>query len=152
MTRTPRLLIDKELLDFSETVALIFKAAKVYAKDAPQESDVSFHEFYDYVRQLPYHADPEEIETLTRPGYTLNPEWEGPRDCDDKCLCLGAYCERNNIKWRIVVSGRGDFAHHVYPEVKENGRWVAADATYPERSTFGKTLFKERFREVFDRK
>lgn len=146
----PRLLVDIELNDFAETVALIFEAAGVYKDDAPQENQVSFADYYDYVRKLPYTADPDEYETLTRPGYTLNPAWEGPRDCDDKCLALAAYCERNNIQYRIIVAGRGETAHHVYPEVKDGGKWTAADATYPDRCTYGKTLFKEKFREVFD--
>lgn len=105
--------------------------------------------WYERIRSLPYVADPQGIETISRPRYTLKEDWNGPRDCDDKTVLILSYCHLKEIPCRIIVCGQTPAPHHIYPEVKLNV-WMPADATYPHRSVFGRRLYTEVFREVFD--
>lgn len=106
--------------------------------------------WFGHVRSLPYVSDPIGLETISRPAYTLLKWWNGPRDCDDKTTLILPFCYLQGIPSRIVVCGQTETPHHIYPEVKLNGVWMPADATYPHRSVFGRRLYTEVFREVFD--
>lgn len=139
------------LESYKQTVAKIFEFAKQYKSDLEELKNKSIYGFYNLVRNLPYHADPKGEETVVRPKYTILPDWQGARDCDDKTLLIGAFCELAGIAWRSIVCGQTKFKpHHIYPEVKLNGHWQSADATYPDRCMFGKNLYEEKFRKVFE--
>lgn len=118
---------------------------------------------YEYVRELPYREDPPGMEFVSRPSFTLWTEWNGPRDCDDKTLAIGAWCNLFGVPWRVVCAGESmnpdQNPHHIYPEVftglvdargaiRSATGWTPADATY-QRCEFGKLLYTERFREVY---
>jgi transglutaminase-like putative cysteine protease len=165
----------RKLESYRDTVSEVYRLARSYSSDIQKPfyytkqdlcgiaqlcgTDLKagrwrnlFH-FYDYVRSLPYHPDPVGLETVSRPLYTLNPEWTGPRDCDDKTILIMAYCHLNNIPARAVVVGKGLRPHHIYPEVFIHDTWQPADATYPDSDhdcRFGKRLYNENFREVFE--
>lgn len=140
-------------LDYRHTVSVLFKMAREFRNDLREFPKLaSVRSLYDYVRDLPYVADPPGMEFLSRPAYTLWQEWTGPRDCDDKTLAIGAWCELFQYPWRVVCAGESlnpdQNPHHIYPEIKLGGEWTPADATY-ERCEFGKLLYTERFRQVY---
>lgn len=132
----------------SETVREIERLAATYFADLLPYRFESLMKAYDYVRGLPYIADPVGLETVSRPRYTLARDWNGPRDCDDKTVILLAAAKLLRTPARIVVCGQTSRPHHVYPEWFL-GEWTPADATYPERSAFGQKLYRENYREVW---
>ena len=146
----PVLTIHPDLnVDFS--VSQIIRLAKQYASDLQNYSNQDFFTFYNYVRELPYIPDPKGKETISRPAYTVNQDWKGCRDCDDKTVLIGAFCELKKIPWRVVVVGVREYPHHVYPEIMHLGKWTQSDATYPDRCFFGKSLYVEKYRKVYDK-
>lgn len=93
---------------------------------------------YNYVRNLPYVKDPENvpisnndnIELLKSPYLMI---FTNGGDCDDKAVLLGAILHRKKIPYRMaVVSSTPDKQyHHIYPEIFLRGKWFAIDPTYP---------------------
>ena len=153
-----RLTINQNPESYETTVKELFRMAREYKNDVLEFPEMrgDIFEAYNYVRSLEYRADPKGIEFLTRPSQTLWTGWNGPRDCDDKTLALGAYAEQNKIPWRAIVCGASENPaenpHHIYPEFKLNGMWVAMDATYSDdRCKLGGLLYeKEIFRREYD--
>jgi len=147
----PILTIHPELsVNFS--VSHIIRLAKQYSADLKEFADkMDFFSFYNYVRELPYIPDPKGKETISRPAYTVNPNWKGCRDCDDKTVLIAAFCELKKIPWRVIVCGVREYPHHVYPEIMFQDKWTQADATYPDRCLFGKSLYVERYRKIYDK-
>lgn len=91
---------------------------------------VDFKTFFNHVCLLPYIPDPADVETISRPAYTLRREY-APRDCDDKAIIIASWLHGHGIKCRFVASStRPDReVHHVFCQC-ENG--VYLDATFPE--------------------
>lgn len=153
----------RELIDFRQTVAKVFEFASLYRYDLfPWLRVLNLPQWYDYVSNvLPYRPDPPKRERVHRPALTARPDWSGARDCDDKAVLILAFVELQNeveekerpIKTRLVVSGKAERAHHIYPELEfpgTPGLWTPYDATYPApRCEIGKRLFEEGFREVY---
>lgn len=139
----------RDSLGYGHTIAEMFRLSRQYRGDVAEFSGDAPARFYDRVRSLPYIRDPQGVETVARPAYTLRPDWT-PRDCDDKTVLLGAYAELCGIPYRFVAAGKGRFPQHVYPEFQLGGVWLPFDATYPDRSRLGKRLFRENFRRVFE--
>lgn len=133
---------------FDKTVLKIIEFAKKYKNDLRKFKNKSFFEFYNIVKNLPYIADPKNIETLSRPKYTLNKYYE-PRDCDDKTLLICGFCELKNIPYKIHVTGRKNKFHHVFPVVKINNEWKISDATYPNRGNFDENLFYPKLKKIY---
>lgn len=148
--------VDKRMVPVSGwrgTVRLMKRFARLYARDVQPylrgaTPRASILNLYNQVRALPYVADPPGLETIARPAHTMRKDWSGPRDCDDKSIIIAAGAQLLGIPWRFVVCGQADHPHHVYPEIYFVGRWTSADATFPERSAWGKKLYKEKFRKV----
>lgn len=133
MIRTAR-----KIKDYRETVAEIARMASQYKGDLEPWQDYTIGQFYRLVHLLPYVRDPFREETLSRPLYTMVWDSQTPRDCDDKTILIGAFCELKGLPWRIVVCGRQiGVPHHVYPEILMGGEWWPADATYPNRGGAG---------------
>lgn len=90
--------------------------------------DRPFLDYYRHVCDLPYIPDPKNVETVSRPIYTLN-EAYGPRDCDDKSVLLAAWLVAHGEPLRFVASStrRDKMLHHVFVQL-ENGLFL--DATY----------------------
>lgn len=143
---------ETELINQDQTVSEIERIARQYVNDLDDYKDWDFFRFYNLVRSLSYIADPPGRESLARPFYTLEKKWKHFRDCDDKTILLVSKAIQNKIPYRIVICGQGSYAHHVYPEILFCGHWLPADATYSNRSVFGKYLYKENFRKVFPQK
>lgn len=143
---------ETKLINQDQTVSEIERIAREHINDLENYKEWDFFKFYNLVRSLPYVADPIGRETLSRPKYLLSLDWIGSRDCDDKTILLVSKAIQNKIPYRVVICGQGTYAHHVYPEIYFCKKWFPADATYPERSVFGKYLYKENFRKVFPAK
>lgn len=140
---------------YETTVEQCFRLAKAYAADVDEYHFADYVEAYLYVRALPFIEDPQGVETVARPAFSLSPRWTMNRDCDDKSTALGAFAERRGIKYRFAVVGEemdnAKNPHHIYPEFFLDGRWIPMDATYPDRCKMGERLYEERFRRVFGR-
>lgn len=103
-------------------------------------SDVAFLDgeslescFYT-IAKLPYIADPENDEAIQRPKATFSSDAEF-RDCDDKCIALGACLYRRGIPfeiWAVSESPLEDI-HHVVLKA-DLGKYGVhfLDCTYPE--------------------
>lgn len=105
---------------------------------------VDFYTFFNHVCLLPYVPDPRDVETVSRPAYTLNRAY-CPRDCDDKAVLVAAWLHGHGIPCRFVASStRPDRdLHHVFCEAYERGY---LDATFPEH--YGKMGNYDYFRAV----
>jgi transglutaminase-like putative cysteine protease len=106
-------------------------------------SNLSFSEMFELIKKIPYNQDPDGIEFLKRPYYTMNRHGPGG-DCDDKAIALASYCELNKIPWKIVATGRKNPNYpnipltHVFLVVYLGNQWVIADPTY-SCNVIGKT-------------
>lgn len=107
-----------------------------YQGDVAEFGHLSLLQFYDKIKNIPYKQDPKKQEFLQRPYYTLNQRGKGG-DCDDKCICLGAYCALAKIPFRFVALGKTPKGrlHHVIIEVlignhRGELRWIHLDCTY----------------------
>lgn len=89
---------------------------------------VSFREYYSHICLLPYIEDPQDVETVSRPEYTLQRDYS-PRDCDDKAVLIACWLHGHGIKCRFVASStRPDrVLHHVFVEAHGIG---FVDATF----------------------
>ncbi len=143
--------LTQDLASYEITVARMFDMARRYAADLLPFAHLSFEEFYNHVRRLKYHADPPGVEMLSRPRYTVRPDWPFARDCDDKAILLLAFAFLKGLRSRLACVGTrpGAGPHHVYPEIELGGAWVPTDATYDDRCVFGGRLYDEEFRRVF---
>ena len=139
----------EKLTSYRETIAEMFRLG-LYVGDVAHMDGLSMRAAYAQILAMPYVGDPAGEETVSRPGFTLRPNWQGPRDCDDKSVIIIALANRRRIPSRLcvvgVTSGR---PHHVYPELKIDGAWLPTDPTYPERNSWGQRLYAETFRRVF---
>ncbi|MDX1958369.1 MAG: hypothetical protein SFU98_07335 [Leptospiraceae bacterium] len=134
-------------LSYKATVAKIIRLAKGYREDVAEFSN--FFQLYNYVRNLDYKRDPIGKEVVSRFRYTKDNSYP-IRDCDDKTVPLISFAYHKKIPCRIAVCGVDDKPHHVYPEVKLADIWLPADATYKDRCVFGKRLYNENYREIFE--
>ncbi|EMJ96581.1 hypothetical protein [Leptospira alstonii] len=137
-----------KLDSYEDTVSEVFRMAFQYPEDLGEYKDKSIFELYNFVRLLPYYADPVGLETVSRFKYTKDPRFP-IRDCDDKTIPILAKAIIEKIPCRAVVCGKFDRPHHIYPEIQLNGHWIPVDATYPERSVFGQKLYGEKFRKEY---
>lgn len=139
---------EKPLKHWKETVRVIGDFAIRYQADAFPLLGMDAPTVFRFVADLPYVADPIGKETVSRPLYTLDPSYE-PRDCDDKTVLIGAWAEMHGHPWRIVVVGKGNRPHHVFPEVFLAGDWIPMDATY-SKNEIGVYPRKWKFRKAFN--
>lgn len=96
--------------------------------------------FYEVLRKLPYKKDPQGLELVKRPGFTLSSIGPGG-DCDDKAVAMAAMLYRLHIPFRFLAGGRQKTGplHHVWVQGYVNGRWVDMDPTY-EWNTLGSRI------------
>lgn len=141
---------------YEQTVQKIWSFADNYWPDLIPWADYTLGSFFRHVHSLPYHADPDGVEFVTRPGLTVEPGYAGYRDCDDKAVLLLGWARARYVQTgeknfpRIVVAGKEeDRPHHVYVEFLHGGRWLPAEGTYPEKGGLGVRLWPEKFRRVF---
>ena len=118
------------LIDVYQTADQMRRISEKYYSDLGAWLKVPLLQFYGFVCLLPYKADPIGIETVSRPRYTLDPNY-APRDCDDKSVLIASWCQGNGRKKRFVsTSTRPDKRLcHVFVQL-DNGLFI--DATYPK--------------------
>lgn len=122
----------RPLNDVHETALEMRRLCEKYYTDLGAWLSVPLIIFYRHVCALPYVADPVGVETVSRPAYTLRPEYT-PRDCDDKSVLIASWLHGNGIKKRFIsTSCRPDRRlTHVFVQL-ENGLFV--DPTYKKYS------------------
>ena len=125
------------LNDVFQTGREMARLTCLYWPDLGRWLDVPFLLLYRHVCHLPYIDDPDDIETVARPAFTLRPDWS-PRDCDDKAVICACWWHGHGVPVRFVsTSTRPDkVLHHVFLQVYGMG---FVDATLDEfAGTLGK--------------
>jgi len=121
---------DVPLKSVFQTGAEMRRIVETHYKDLGELITLPFGKFFKLVCNLPYVADPEGKETLSRPLYTLQENYE-PRDCDDKAILIGSWLYGNGVPFHfIAVAQTGKRLHHVFCILDFRGKSVHADATY----------------------
>jgi transglutaminase-like putative cysteine protease len=115
----------------SSTGALMRSVVNRYYTDMVPYAGLSLLDVYDKIKNLPYRPDPDGVETLMRPQYTMNMQGYGG-DCDCKSIALASYAKLKNIPYRFVAIRRPNKKrlHHVATELYIQDRWIFADPTY----------------------
>lgn len=134
---------------YEKTVLKIFEFAKKYQSDCLFLESKTPFEVFEFIKNLEYKKDPEGIEFLSRPKFSIFRD-DLPRDCDDKTLIAACYFELKNISYKIIVSGRNSNPHHVYPIAFINNEWIVFDATYPTNK-YNQILYPETFRKIYSK-
>ena len=104
---------------------------------------VSFREYYIHICQLPYIADPEDVETVSRPAFTLRRDY-APRDCDDKAVLMACWCHGHGLKCRFVASStRPDKVCTMFSwRPRSSALWMQPSINTPIRSEI-MTIFRQ---------
>lgn len=142
----------KGQLDYKKLVSDIFDASEKFKNDLILLGldKLNLKDFYDYVKSLDYIDDGKKAEILSRPKYSLDPDFKVARDCDDKTLACAAFFRLKNQPFRLIVSGRKSRVHHIYPEIEIPGiGYIAFDTTYPDNKQIGERIFNEKKRQIF---
>ena len=124
----------QNLYDVHQTGREMQRLASCYCSDLGSWLGVPFISYYRHICRLPYVPDPQDVETISRPAYTLI-DCYGPRDCDDKAVLLAAWLHSHREPVRFVASStRPDRQlHHTFIQL---GNGLFVDATYPENENF----------------
>lgn len=124
----------RQLYDVNQTGAQMSRLVLTYWTDLGAWLNRPFSEFYRYVCNLPYIPDPPGVETVSRPGYTINPGY-APRDCDDKAVLIASWLHGNGHKCRFVASSTkpNRQLHHVFVQLDDG---TLIDATYSQNAQF----------------
>lgn len=118
------------LNDVFQTAEQMRRLTETYWSDLGGWLDVPFLIFFDFVCALPYISDPIDVETVSRPKFTLDPKYM-PRDCDDKAVLIASWWYGHGVPVRFMASStrRNKTLHHTFIQLV-NG--LILDATYPE--------------------
>lgn len=121
---------EQELVDLQQTSTEMYRLAFAWKEDMLPYASYTLQELFDLLKNIPFHPDPEDMEYLQRPWYTLNEAGDGG-DCDDKMICVGAWANLLGIPFRFVaVSYSEEPLHHVLCELYIENRWLNFDPTY----------------------
>jgi transglutaminase-like putative cysteine protease len=130
----------------SQTGRLMHVMARYFAMDMAPWASLSYPEFYEVMKKIPFNPDPDGKEFLKRPKFTMD-KWGPGGDCDDKSIAIAAWAILKDIPYRFVGVGNKKpenekiLLHHVYPELYIGREWIPFDATYGF-NILGKTLPK----------
>lgn len=96
-------------------------------------SSLNLFDYFDVVKRIPYRRDIQGIEVVSRPAKIFNNKSVG-MDCKKKSILISAYLKRRGIPFRLVASSKRPDRriHHVFPQMKIDGKWHNMDATYPD--------------------
>lgn len=119
------------LLHLSQTAREMRRLAETYAGDMLPYVGLTPTELFSLISSLPYIPDPEGVEFLKRPAYTLSGMGPGG-DCDDKAIAVAAWAVLRHYPYRFVGVSRsvGKPLHHVFAEVSVSGSFIPFDCTY----------------------
>ena len=123
------------LKDVYQTAGEMRRLVENYWTDLGPWLNVPFLCFYRYVCDLPYIADPQNVEFVSRARLTLNPFFKVARDCDDKAVLLACWWHAHGDGKRFVASSTkpDKKLHHVFMQL-ESGIFI--DATYSKNKNF----------------
>lgn len=130
------MIITRPLKDVFQTAAEMRRLTCLYWSDLGRWLDAPFIDYFNFVCALPYRSDPEQIETVSRPAFTLREDY-APRDCDDKAVLIASWLKGHGIPVRFVAISTSPDKElcHVFDNAKINfnGRETCdIDATYNE--------------------
>lgn len=114
-----------------DTLSEIERLAREYSHDVESLSGKSLKSFFDFVaKDIRYQKDPEGIEFVARPAYTIG---RRAGDCDDKTVVCLAYFLLKEIPcgYSIVSSSPIKPYHHIFPFIIAGDNKIDYDATYP---------------------
>lgn len=124
---------ERELTDISQTSNEMYRLAFAWKEDMAPYASMSLSELFDKLKSIPFHPDPDDMEYLQRPWYTLGGYSRGG-DCDDKAIATGAWANLHHIPFRFVavqIEGNPtNDLHHVYTELYIQEKWIPFDPTY----------------------
>lgn len=146
------LVTTRKLIDAKQTGRYMRKLVDLYYTDMAPWASLSSPEFFDVMKKIPFNADPDGIELLKRPIFTMKQIGAGG-DCDDKSICVASWCKLVGIPWRFLGVGhkrpgiKKILLSHVYVEVYIYGKWIPFDTTYGF-NIFGQTLSNYDRREI----
>ena len=128
-------LTTQKLNNVYQTAEQMRRLVETYYRDLGAWLFVPFIYFYKFVCNLPYIADPKNVEFVSRAGLTLNPAFNIARDCDDKAVLLASWWQGHGHKKRFVASSTKPTGklHHVFMQL-DNGLYC--DATYPKNADY----------------
>ena len=135
MLPSPRIAV---LTNVDQTAFNMYRIAYAWKDDMAAYASMSLNELFDLLKNIPFNADPNDTELLQRPFYTLNQIGRGG-DCDDKAICVGAWCHLNRLPFRFlaVAMSPATELHHVLTEIyvssyerPSQGQWIEFDPTY----------------------
>ena len=139
----------RPLKNAKQTGRLMHKMVDAFYLDMAPYASLSYPEFFDLMKNIPFQPDPPGIELLKRPLYTMRQIGPGG-DCDDKSICVASWAKIAGIPCRFVGVGNRKgkvtffgriLLSHVYTELYINGDWLPFDTTYSV-NILGKTLQK----------
>lgn len=120
----------------------MYHFAENYNEDLGSFRHLPFSRWFDRVAAIPYGSDDEifpeagseVVEVVARPEYLMNRKTWPRLDCKKKAILIGAWASANDTPFAfLAVSEKpSKEIHHVFPVVCLNGRWVTADATFPD--------------------
>lgn len=129
----------RTLRSVEQTGKEMARLVRKYHADTVSLDGMTLPQAYDVVKNIPYRADPKNVETLHRPIYVLNGQ-AICADCDDKSITLGAYLYRKGIPFYFIASsakpGNPPPLHHVWIMASIQGRNIPIDPTYPHNTIF----------------
>lgn len=128
MLPTPRV---RELTNVNQTAFNMYRIAYAWKDDMAAYATLNLSELFNLLKNIPFNADPVDTELLQQPFYTLNQMGRGG-DCDDKAICVGAWCHLNKLPFRFLAvstQANGEL-HHVLTEILYHGSWIEFDPTY----------------------
>jgi len=138
---TPFLLTVTKLKNVRHTGDLMVRLARRYYGDVAPQASMTWPDYFEFIKNIPYNRDPHNVEFLQRPLYTLMGNRPGG-DCDDRAICVGAMAILRGEPFSFVAMGRypDKPLHHVATNVMIEGKWRHIDPTY-NGQVFGKYLF-----------
>jgi hypothetical protein len=113
------------------TGTIMRSVVEKYYLDMLPYTSLSLIDMFTRIKNLPYRPDPDNLETLMRPSYTMNMKGTGG-DCDDKAIALAAWARLFGYPYRFIAIRRPGrkTLHHVTVEIFLNNHWIFCDPTY----------------------
>jgi len=115
--------------NLKNTLTVIKNFSLKYCNDVYNYKQYTIKQFFDFVKNIPYVADPPGFEFVMRPKVMLN---RRGGDCDDKTvLCCAFFTLKNITNGFAIVSQTYKPFHHIFPFFcDDKGTKFDYDCTY----------------------
>lgn len=121
----------------------MYRMTESYGSDLGSLALLSFEDFFNHVRAIPYRKEPGRFQLLARQSWTQN--GLGPIiACANKSILIGSWAYLHKLPYRYVAVAKfiNQPFSHVFPQVYIAGKWQNADATYPWHQPFQEREFQ----------